>query len=323
VRNYHLSGTPFGVATYAMIEETPRFPADRLQRSLRPDFSEVKAMDCVRKLTSGLRTIVQNELPRLGGSWATAFFLAGLLVPFARPGLSRLRVFLLISLAVMSVVQALGRTHPLPDAPDVSNDNLLIVLVPLVIVYGMGLYSILVSQLDVHLPAFRFLINAFAVVVISTPLILTIMQRTYPLAYPPYYPPLIQRFANWMRGQELVMSDMPWAVAWYGRNQSVWVTLRVQDPQTGEDFYSINDLKKPVKGLYLTHLTLDQKFFSQVMGPQGNGWGRFVIDAVVSTNLPSGFPLKQAPVGYLPNGQLFLTDWQRWQRRTTTLPDSN
>jgi len=314
-RNYQLSGMPFGVATYAMIEETPRFPADRLQRSLKPDYSEVTAMDCVRKLAAGLRTMVQNDLPRLGGSWATALFLAGLFVPFSRPGLSRLRVFLLISLGLMSVVEALARTHPVPDAPEVSNDNLLIVFVPLVIIYGIGLYSILVSQLDLRFPSLRILINGLVVVVVSAPLILTLLPRTYPLAYPPYYPPLIQRFANWMRSEELVMSDMPWAVAWYARNQSVWITLNVQDPGKGEDFYSINDLKKPVKGLYLTHLTLDQRFFSQVLAPQGNGWGRFVIDAVVSTNLPSGFPLKQAPVGYLPNGQLFLTDWQRWQHR--------
>ena len=112
------------------------------------------------------------------------------------------------------------------------------------------------------------------------------------------------------------MSDMPWAVAWYARRQSVWITLNVRNAKTGEDFYAVNDLKKPVNGLYLTPLTLDQKFSSQMLTAQGNGWGRFVIEAVANTNIPAGFPLKQAPSGYLQNGKIFLTDWPRWKPRT-------
>jgi len=35
-----------------------------------------------------------------------------------------------------------------------------------------------------------------------------------PVVYPPYYPPEIQQTANWMKPDELMMSDVPWAVAW-------------------------------------------------------------------------------------------------------------
>ncbi len=317
VRNYQLSGAPFGTVGYAVIEETARFPEDRLERSLKPDLSEVTAGDCFRKLMTGLRTIVRNDLPKLGGNWISAFFLVGLLVPFVRPGLRRLRVFLLICLGLLSCIQALGRTHMAAEVSEVNNDNLLVVFAPLVFVYGVGMYSLLLNQLDLPFVQLRRVITGVIVIITSAPLIFSLLPpKTYPVAYPPYYPPLVQRFAVWMKAGELVMSDMPWAVAWYARQQSVWITLSVQDAKTGDDFYAINDLNKPVKGLYLTHLTLDQRFFSQMLFPQGNGWGRFVIEAVVSTNLPPGFPLKQAPSGYLQNGQLFLTDWQRWKSRT-------
>jgi len=316
VRNVRLSGVPFGTATYAVVQGTARFPGDQLQRSLKPDLSQVSIMSCLRKGATGLREILQTDLPRLGGNWITAFFLAGLLVPFTRVGLGRLRVFLLLCLALASVVQALGRTPTAPGASEVSQQNLLVILAPLVFVYGVGIYSLLLGQIEVPFAPLRNLLTGFAVILVSGPLIFALIQRTHPLAFPPYYPPLIQRFAAWMKPDELVMSDMPWAVAWYGRKQSIWISLSVSDPKTGDDFFSINDLRKPIKGLYLTHFTLDQKFHSEMLLPQGNGWGRFVTDAVASTNLPPGFPLKESPSGYLRHGQLFLTDWQRWPRRT-------
>jgi hypothetical protein len=137
--------------------------------------------------------------------------------------------------------------------------------------------------------------------------------RTYPSAYPPYLPPLIQRFATWMQPQEMVMSDMPWAVAWYGQRQSVWTTLNVQDKRRRDDFYAINDYLKPVHGLYLTQLSLDGRFFSDMKNGQDWVWGRFAMDSLLRTNVPTDFPLQYGRGDYLMYGHLFLTDGPRWQ----------
>ena len=112
------------------------------------------------------------------------------------------------------------------------------------------------------------------------------------------------------------MSDIPWAMAWYGQRQSVWTTLNVKDQKGHDDFFTVNDLQKPVHGLYLTTLTMDARFYSQMLRGQDWAWGKFVMDSLVTTNgLPVGFPLKHAPAGpYLGNGQLFLTDWPRWAK---------
>src|SRR5437588_1511312 len=94
-RNYHVSGTPFGTAGYAVLESTFLFPEHKLERSLEPDLGRLYVPAYWFKLTGNLRGILQNDLPRLGGNWFTAFFLVGLMVGFRSIALRRLRVFLL------------------------------------------------------------------------------------------------------------------------------------------------------------------------------------------------------------------------------------
>src|SRR5208283_3039242 len=93
VRNYSVSGKPFGTATFAILENTSLFPRFRLQRSLEPQFTGFLLVPFWHKLTVNLRQIIASDLPRLGGSWITAFFLVGLLLGFRNPAITRLRYF--------------------------------------------------------------------------------------------------------------------------------------------------------------------------------------------------------------------------------------
>jgi hypothetical protein len=320
-RNYHYSGTLFGTAGYAVAMDTTHYPADRLERTLKPDLSGVPLREYRWKFLANLNTIFQEDLPKFGGSWLSAFFLVGLFVPFVSPGLQRLRVFLVLCLLALCLAQALGRTHLSTDSPDVNSENLLVLLAPLVFIYGAGMFLPLLDQVDLPFPQLRHALSGLFVVFACNALIFALLPpRRYALAYPPYYPPQIQKFTAWMQDKELIMSDMPWAVAWYGRRQCVWTTLKVEDPKDHNDFYAINDLQKQVRGLYLTLLSTDGKFFSQMVHGEDWAWGRFVMDSTLRTNLPPGFPLKHAPTGYLEVGQLFLTDWPRWTIRSVSSP---
>jgi hypothetical protein len=141
--------------------------------------------------------------------------------------------------------------------------------------------------------------------------------KTTPVAYPPYYPPTIQTMAGWMKEDELIMSDVPWAVAWYGQRQSVWLTLRstpeAKDSTTHEDFFAINDYQKPINALYLTPQTLDARFLTQWFHAGEQSWGSFIVEALINRNVPAYFPLRQSPVGWSTE-QFVLTDWQRWKK---------
>ena len=104
-----------------------------------------------------------------------------------------------------------------------------------------------------------------------------------------------------------MMSDVPWAVAWYGQRQCVWLTLNAQD-----DFFAINDYLKPVQALYLTPETMDGRFVSDWVRAGEHSWGSFMSQVVTQNQIPPGFPLRIAPTGFLPE-RLFLTDRERWK----------
>ena len=302
-RNYDVSGTPFGTAGYAVAHGPTAFPEHQLERSLDPDLSRISFAALRQKLLLNLRPTVQNELPRLGGNWLVAFFLVGLLVSFANPAARRLRYFVLMCLGVFVFVQALGRTQLSDDSPDVNSENLMVFLAPLVVVYGASLFYLLLDQLEFRIRELRYAVIGLFCAVVCLPLLLTLVPaassillhfevpRGEPLAYPPYYPPAIQSAVDWCKPDELTMSDMPWAVAWYGQSQCVWLTLRAapdirelkmrkqEKPTAQEDFFAVNDYEKPVQALYLTQLTLG-KLDSRALTPSvfsgDQNWGSVI-----------------------------------------------
>jgi hypothetical protein len=306
-RNVSVCGLPFGTATLAVCENTTSFPEDRLQRSLHPDWQTVAYQEFGRKVLQNSREVVANDLPKLGGSWVTAFFLVGLLVPFRNAVLSHLRWLLVLALVVFALVQAAGRTSLSSESPEINSENMLVLLAPLVFLYGVALFFVLLDSNPPSSLADRFLwIGAFCVVA-ALPLVQRLLvPRDSPVAYPPYYPPLIQRVSGWFNPQEMIMSDMPWAVAWYGRRQCLLTTLDWQ-----KDFLEISGLHKPIKGIYLTPLTSDAPFLSGWVRGEKRPWAALLLEAITKGEVPAGFPLRRAPDGFLPD-QLLLTDYDRW-----------
>jgi hypothetical protein len=318
IRNLNVSGLPFGTATYAVLETTFLFPGNQLQRSLEPQIALSPGVLWYKLLTN-LRPLVQNDLPRLGGSWVSAFFLVGLLIGFRNPGLRRIRYFLLFCLPVLAVAQALGRTQLSEESPEINSENLLVLVAPLVMIYGVGFLFLLLEQVNLALLELRYLILGLFGIVFSLPMLLIFLPpKINPVCYPPYNPPAIQLVASWVQSPELIMSDVPGAVAWYGQRQCVWLTLKAtpdeSDPNTHEDFLSINDYLKPIVALYLTPRTLDARFYSEWLSAGEQSWGSFVHGSLVKKETPPAFPLHKMLPGWLTTGQLVFTDWDRWRK---------
>lgn len=323
IRNYQVSGTPFGIAGFAVCQDTTLFSEDHLERSLNPDFSGMNLAVFVRKVVINCRELIQNDLPKLGGSWMSAFFLVGLLMPFKNPALGRLRWFLVLCLAVLAFAQALGRTRASASSLEISSENLVVLLAPLIFAYGVSLFFILLDQLRFPHAAVRYGIIGFFGLVMSASLLLTLLPpRRTTIAYPPYFPPWIQEKSQLMQERELIMSDLPWAVAWYGDRESVWLTLKYKSAPTEKrknDFYEINDYLKPIKALYLTAQTLKSVEIRAVLNwargaSAEEDWEMFVLGTYLKREVPSGFPLKRAPEGLIP--ELFLTDTERGRAKT-------
>ena len=304
-RNVMVSGTLFGTAGYAINETSYQHPGSELMRSIDPSLviNSGGVMPYVYKFTSNLSSILQEGWERLGGIWLAVLFFAGLLLGLRNVAARRLRYFTLMSLGTLVIVEALGKTGLSDLSPDLNSENLLVLLRPLVAVFGTVFFLTLLDQMKFPEPAMRYGVIALLVVLACQPLASAMISRTNPVSYPPYYPPEIQQVAGWMKTDELLMSDAPWAVAWYGQRQCVWLTR-----DTREDFYTINDYLKPVKGLYFTTLSMDDKFLSNMAHGADNSWGRFLLNAGMQSKFPKGFPLQTPKI--LGTG-LFVSDRPR------------
>lgn len=311
-RNFNLSGQPFGTATYAPIEDTSLFPGNRLERSMDLQIEKGIVNPLRYKLVQNLRAITQDDVLKMGGTWVTFFFIVSAVVAFRRSGTRRLRWFLFLTLGVFILVQALGKTHLSDDSRTFNSENLLILLVPGMVIYGVAIFFMLLDSIVWPIRQLRNVAVGVFAVIAAMPLLLTLAPpRPSAVAYPPYYPPAIQSVCEWMDEDDLIMSDIPWAVAWYGRRQSIWLTLDAKD-----SFYAINDYQRPIKALYLTPVTMDSKFLTQWVRPGEDSWGSFILQTMIMKEVPTGFPLQKAPAGFWPE-QLFLTDWERWKMPET------
>ncbi len=315
-RNMAVSGTAFGTAGFSIMAETPISPG-LLERSVHPDLTEVLYPEFYwHKCLMNVGTILNSELFKLGGSWASVLFFAGLLLSFNRPSVRRMRYFLLLCLATFIVTQALGRTWISDETPEINTENLIILAVPLIFIYGAAFFFILLDQMDLPIREVRYIIIAVFLALCCFPLFLAMWFKSTPVHYPPYFPPDIQRSAGWMHGNELMMSDVPWAVAWYGNRQCTWLTDDDQD-----DFFAINDYIKPVSALYLTMKTMDDPLVTGCFRSGPNSWGSFVLAALSRNDIPKSFPLRHAPSGSATvSSGIFLTDADRWKIPTPSSP---
>jgi Dolichyl-phosphate-mannose-protein mannosyltransferase len=308
IRNEAVSGTPFGTAGYAIVEGTFVFPKFQLERAAHPELTHAMWLTpYAQKLFGNLREILTGDLPKTLGTCAGALFFAGLFMGFRSTGARRVRYFLLMCLGVFIIVQSLGRTELSNLSPEINSENLLVLLVPLVLVFGASFFFTLLEQMTLPMRQLRYAVVGLFVTVCCLPLVFVLLPpRTVPVVYPPYYPPVIQQTAGWMKPDELMMSDVPWAVAWYGDRQCVWLTLDWQD-----NFNAINKKLKPVQALYLTPQTMDGKYVSEWLEGSERSWGGFLLQALNDKRVPDQFPLTKAPAGFFPE-QLFLTDRDRW-----------
>jgi hypothetical protein len=315
-RNAVLSQTCFGTAGYALVENTPRLEADTLERTFDPTsaFANTTPHDVIDKLIVNGGEILKDALPRLGGNWASAFFLCGLLLPFRSPALQRIRLWLVGTLLLLALIQAGCQTHVSADQPVINSENLLVILSPLVLVFGVGVFFTLMEHIVPADPGSRRGVVGLFAVVLCAPLLLALIGPPKFDPYSPYAPYHIEKTAAMMREDELMISDIPWAVAWYGDRACGWLPLN-----DDAAFQELNALQ-PVHAVFLTERTSDRHFLSQMIIHQRNNqgdWSYFYLDSLPGwghEEVPTGFPLRYAITNWPPD-QMFISDREdRWRK---------
>jgi hypothetical protein len=250
---------------------------------------------------------LQNIQGLLGGSFAAILSFAALFHLFRRERSRALQYGIFAILPFLILAGASVNSYPGWMTPW----NMVVFALPLMSIGGSAFFYVLLDRLDSGYPAIQKAILALFVLINAGPFLLTLAPPgEIPFRFPPYYPPIIKLASEWNQKNEVIVSDMPWATAWYGDRISLWLPAKIKD------LYWINDYIQPVSAMLISPLTLDQKI-SDIKTPALADYEKIIL----RTGLPPNFPLT-AMVNLPPknaSGQeayIYLSDRPRWNEGT-------
>ncbi len=293
-RNRIISGGLLGLAPYTALNQTEAFEADTFERSLAPEIDFETAWTSLQpKFINNVKTFYSENVRLLGDGLLGALFLVTFFYRFIRRPVHLFRWALAVSILLLMFLGGLFGDETM---------KLINMFWPIVILYGLAFFMILLDRLQLEVRILNIGVIAALVILSALPIVFTFLPPRASLPYPPYYPPFIMRVSNLLQPGELMCSDMPWATAWYGNRNTLHL------PVTLDEFYDVNDFVRPVRGLYLTHVSRDQPYLRGFRTGRHRSW--YMIQQL---QIPGDFPLTQGFT--LPPQQLdqvFLTDRQRW-----------
>jgi 4-amino-4-deoxy-L-arabinose transferase-like glycosyltransferase len=291
IRNLQVVGMPFGMTTQLVHNQQDEALAYSYERAVAPKPTP-GALQI--KWKANAATFYESALPAAGTGIMAALFVATFFFRFTRDNVHILRFGLLAGITGLFLSACFFGE---------SSMRAMSIFWPLMILYGLSFFFILLDRLQIMIPIVRGAVIAALVIVSSLPLVLTLMPPRPGYPYPPYFPSYIGLVTNMMQEDELLGTDMPWATAWYGDCSSLLV------PATLEEFYQVNDIQKRISGLYFTTMTRDLPYVSGIVTGPYRSWYPIFREMI-----PLDFPLTEA---FFISGrdQLFLTDRARWPQQ--------
>lgn len=305
VRNYMICGNPLGLGIFAILDGTTGSESF-FMRSLQPDMNAFGAVRA--KLRGGFTGQFENLFTFLGFNAAAAAFFFALLHIFRRRETNILRW----GIVLMWIGAAIGMSLFAPQGAVAAN-QLHMLFVPAFAAYGMAFLLVLWNRLEINFAPAR---NAFIGAVCAiTALPMAINLLTAPsqrVNWPPYVPPFINAVCQWMKPGEVICSDMPWATAWYGGRLSLLL------PSGVEQFINLYDYKYlggPINGLYLTPVSGNRPFLTQIARGEYAAWGNYILRRPELDRFYSSFPLKEKVDLPIEGQCVFYSDTDRWSTR--------
>lgn len=238
-----ITGQPFGLARFVFYNGLAGGSEATIMRTLDLSSTPLVLDGLLLKILGTTLVQATSLIPFLGGILAAPIFFVALLHPFKRRPIANFRWLI----ALMWLFAALGMAIFGIDSSDNLHPNQIHMLfAPIMAAYGLAFLSILWSRLDMvtSMPALR---NAHYYVIIAlsaAPMLLTLPKdvRNYLQVsdkggwpqWPPYYPIVLNLgLPNWVENDplqpEIVISDQPWAVAWYADTHSMWLPRSLDD----------------------------------------------------------------------------------------------
>lgn len=299
IRNYSITGSPFGTAFLTLYNGLGSGSEIAVMRNSDLDAQPLVMQGLISKVLGATLLQTRDIIPLLGGIVIAPLFFLSLLHPFKSSAISNFRWAILI----MWGASALGLAFF-----GISNDQLdpnqtHLLFAPLMTAYGIAIISILWTRLDfvVRIPVLRDAHLILIVCLCSLPLVLTLPREVrigmtlrdrggYP-HWPPYYAPVLNSSTNglraWVEEDSVVVSDQPWAVAWYADRMSIWL------PPTKDGFVKLeaigNDLHTPVVGILISPSSHGKVDVSEVISTYRDFAALVLNGSVVQATYPPGY----------------------------------
>ncbi len=296
IRASGITGQPFGTGFYVLYNGIGGSTESLVMRNHDLESEPLSLDGMILKILGTTLVQASDLLPFMGGILAAPFFFIALLHPFKRASIAGFRwgVLLMWTFAALGMaIFGIDRQNPLHP------NQIHLLFAPVMAAYGLAFISILWSRLEIVSSA-PFLRNAhfIALVVLSAaPMVLTLPDKVQIGMYlskggvphwPPYRPDILHKYLPEIikdrgslspTGEKIVVSDQPWAVAWYADTMSLWL------PKTKKGFEKLEDratsLGTPFAGFLMSPSSTDIGPMSEVRRQFGD-FNSFVFNGPVA-----------------------------------------
>jgi len=299
VRNYQACGNPFGLGVYDIFYTGA--PEEGYLRSTDLDFGRGLAVFKTKLHTATIEQM-GDLFSYLGTNvLAMAFFLA-LFHPFRsrRTAVFRWCILLMWAFAVVGM-----SLYNVGEA--ISTNQLHVLFIPLFASYGLAFLFVLWNRLEINNFVLRIVFICGLMVLCGLPMVNTLLSNSiFKFQWPPYVPPYIGFLGNWFEKNEVICSDMPWAVSWYAQRNSLLL------PDTMQTFNRMHDYKEiaqPINCLYLTPLTLNKGLYADIYKGPYKDWAPLIVRPPQIR----GFPLTAFTPYVIEGESIIYADRDRWK----------
>ena len=315
VRNYQVCGNPLGLAVYdAFFPDTAENTyARNVQVNIGGSGTSLQG-----KVRNGVLLQVEKISAFLGMNIVAGAFFVALFHPFR----SRKAFMFKWCILLMWVCAVAGMALYHPDGA-ISANQFHALFIPLFIGFGMAFLFVLWNRLELGSPLLRIVFICVMLIICAVPLALRLSSgRPQPaVQWPPYVPPFIGILGDWFTEDEVICSDMPWAVAWYAQRYSLLL------PDTMKTFNNLHDYgvtKQPIQGLYLTPVTANDRFMADIVKGRNRDWSSLYLAwaGMFKGQKPqlTGFPLGAVTPLPIEGECIIFADRDRWSQQRNTSP---
>lgn len=303
MRNINVSDSVLGTAYLTIYGGLGSSAEDVVMRSYNLAQAPIDVARLFRTIFAAATLHTAQTYAMMGAIFAVPFFFPALLHPFRRAGIANFRwAILILWLGAVIGMSVYG----LPTDGLVHSNQLHILFMPFMAAYGIAFVSILWSRLESvkKVPALKN-VHLFIIIAISAaPMLFPIVDQVQFALYrgkdggyrwPPYAPPILSKtLSSWINNDEVLVSDQPWATAWYADKVSLWLPHRIDELK--ELNIKAAELETPISGILISPYSTNSTSMYQ-MSRSYKDFDSLVMDGLTTRAI---FP-----------GQIFPGDPQR------------